>query len=228
MNDSNHPRPGRSRRRRRGRPGQPGGRPGGPGRNQRSGQAFTGPMDHSYRHNTGSPGGGGGFGGGGGGGQRFRGSYQQQRFHPPQQDVEPVPAHLAADAPTRIVAVIDDLFFLAKVQETARKLNVKVDFVKTDKELLDRVTTANGHEQPSLIIVDLNNTGAKPLTTIPKLKSKLKGTSIIGFLSHVQGELKVKAQEAGFDAVMPRSALSQNLAQILRRHGAPDEQEAEQ
>ena len=185
-------------------------------------------MDHSYRHNTGSPGGGGGFGGGGGG-QRFRGSYQQQRFHPPQQEVEPVPAHLSADAPTRIVAVIDDLFFLAKVQETARKLNVKVDFVKTDKELLERATaTANGHEQPSLIIVDLNNTGAKLLTTIPKLKSKLKGTSIIGFLSHVQGELKVKAQEAGFDAVMPRSALSQNLAQILRRHGAPDEQETEQ
>ncbi|MCI0356079.1 MAG: response regulator, partial [Acidobacteria bacterium] len=150
-----------------------------------------------------------------------------QRFHPPQQDVEPVPAHVSASAPTRIVCVIDDLFFLAKVQETARKLNVKVDFVKSDKELLERATS-NGHEQPSLIIVDLNNTGAKPLTTIPKLKSKLKGTSIIGFLSHIQGELKVKAQEAGFDAVMPRSALSQNLAQILRRHGAPEDQESEQ
>lgn len=223
QNESSHPRPGRNRRRRRGRPGQPG-RPGGPGRNPRSGQVFTGPMDHSYRQNTGSAGGGGGYGGGG---QRFRGSYQQQRFHPPQQDVEPVPAHISADAPTRIVCVIDDLFFLAKVQETARKLNVKVDFVKSDKELLERATS-NGHDQPSLIIVDLNNTGAKPLTTIPKLKSKLKGTSIIGFLSHVQGELKVKAQEAGFDAVMPRSALSQNLAQILRRHGAPEESETEQ
>jgi CheY-like chemotaxis protein len=176
-------------------------------------------MDHSYRQNAG---GGGGFGGGGG--QRFRGGSYQQRFHPPQADVEPVPAHVAADAPTRIVCVIDDLFFLAKVQETARKLNVKVDFVKTDKDLLDRATS-NGHEAPSLIIVDLNNTGAKPLTTIPKLKSKLKGTSIIGFLSHIQGELKVKAQEAGFDAVMPRSALSQNLAQILRRHGAPEEEQ---
>ena len=216
MNESNHPHPGRGRRRRRGRPGQPG-RPGGPGRHSRGGgQVFTGPMDHSYRQNTG--------GQYSGGGQRFRG--YQQRFHPPQPDVEPVPASVSADAPTRIVCVIDDLFFLAKVQETARKLNVKVDFVKSDKELLDRATS-NGHDQPSLIIVDLNNAGAKPLTTIPKLKSKLKGTSIIGFLSHIQGELKVKAQEAGFDAVMPRSALSQNLAQILRRHGAPEE-EAEQ
>jgi hypothetical protein len=31
----------------------------------------------------------------------------------------------------------------------------------------------------------------------------------------VQGELKVKAQAAGCDAVLPRSAFSQNLPQIL-------------
>ncbi len=220
QNESNPLRPGRNRRRRRGRPGQPG-RPGGAGRNPRGAQPFTGPMDHSYRQSSGM-GGGGQYGGGG---QRFRAGYPPQRFHPPQPEVEPLV--LPEDAPTRIVCVIDDLFFLAKVQETARKLNVKVDFVKSDKELLERAIS-NGHDQLSLIIVDLNNAGAKPLTTIPKLKSKLKGTSIIGFLSHVQGELKVKAQEAGFDAVMPRSALSQNLAQILRRHGAPDEPETEQ
>jgi hypothetical protein len=67
---------------------------------------------------------------------------------------------------------------------------------------------------------------AKPLSVIPKLKSKLKkGTSIIGFLSHVQGDLKVKAQEAGCDMVLPRSAFSQNLPQLLRRHGTPEEAE---
>jgi len=44
---------------------------------------------------------------------------------------------------------------------------------------------------------------------IPKLKSKLKkGTSIIGFLSHVQGDLKQKAHEVGCDMVLPRSAFS--------------------
>ena len=32
----------------------------------------------------------------------------------------------------------------------------------------------NGEEKPSLIIFDLNNANAKPLTLIPKLKSKLK------------------------------------------------------
>jgi CheY-like chemotaxis protein len=82
----------------------------------------------------------------------------------------------------------------------------------------------NGEEKPSLIIFDLNNNGVKPLTLIPKLKSKLKkGTSIIGFLSHVQGDLKQKAHEVGCDMVLPRSAFSQNLPQLLRRHGAPED-----
>jgi CheY-like chemotaxis protein len=120
-----------------------------------------------------------------------------------------------------ILAFIDDLFFMAKVQETARKLNVKVSFVKSDKEVLDMV--AAGEEKPSLIIIDLNHHTVKPLTVIPKLKSKFKKeTNIIGFLSHLQGELKVKAQEAGCDMVLPRSAFSQNLPQLLRRHATSE------
>jgi len=46
----------------------------------------------------------------------------------------------------------------------------------------------------------------------------LKSIPIIGFVSHVQGELKMKAQDAGANMVMARSAFSQNLQQILRRH----------
>ena len=68
---------------------------------------------------------------------------------------------------------------------------------------------------------------AKPLTLIPRIKSKLKrGTSVIGFLSHLQGDLKAKAMEAGCDMVMPRSAFSQNLPNLLRRHGLDAELEA--
>ncbi len=174
-------------------------------------------MDHSYRN---KPQGAGN--GPGGGNNRFRpgpmtsgapGFFQHA-------EVEPLPAR--EDASTRIFAFIDDLFFRTKVQETARKLNVKVEFVKTEKDVLERVEASE--EQPSLIIFDLNNAAAKPLSTIPKLKSRLKkGTSIVGFLSHVQGDLKVKALEAGCDAVLPRSAFSQNLPQLLRRHGASQE-----
>jgi len=141
----------------------------------------------------------------------------------PQPEPEPLPA--TVEASSRIFAFIEDLFFMAKIQETARKLNVKVEFVKSDKDMAEKMQQ-NGEEKPSLIIFDLNNANVKPLTLIPKLKSKLKkGTSIIGFLSHVQGDLKQKAHEVGCDMVLPRSAFSQNLPQLLRRHGAPEDAE---
>ena len=199
---------GRNRRRRGRRPPNRGGQPG-RDRQQHSG-IFTAPMDHNYR--------GGQSGGGGRGGRGGR-----PGFAPAYAPPEPEPLPHREDATSRIFAFVDDLFFQAKIQETARKLNVKVEFVKSEKDLIDRVKQ-NGEEKPSLIIFDMNNVAAKPLTLIPKLKTKLKkGTSIIGFLSHVQGDLKQKAHEVGCDMVLPRSAFSQNLPQLLRRHGAPDE-----
>ncbi|HUZ04209.1 MAG TPA: hypothetical protein VMU62_02535 [Acidobacteriaceae bacterium] len=130
------------------------------------------------------------------------------------------------EVPTRIYCFIEDLFFLAKIQETARKLGVKVVFVKNDKDIVQRLADAPELERPALIVFDLNNANAKPLTLIPKLKAKLKRTaSVIGFLSHLQGDLKVKATEAGCDVVMPRSAFSQNLPNLLRRYGVEDEVE---
>ena len=170
-------------------------------------------MDHSYRAAL----------SGNGNGQGAR--RQRPGFAAPfaPADPEPLPAP-REDANSRIFAFVDDLFFQAKIQETARKLNVKVEFAKIDKDLAERMKQ-NGEEKPSLIIFDLNNANAKPLTLIPKLKAKLKkGTSIIGFLSHVQGDLKQKAHEVGCDMVLPRSAFSQNLPQLLRRHGAPEEE----
>jgi CheY-like chemotaxis protein len=202
---------GRSRRRRGRRPSNRSG-PLGARDRQQSG-IYSAPMDHSYR---------GALGGDKGGG---RGRGGRPGFAPAYTPMEPEPLPPNEDANSRIFAFVDDMFFQAKIQETARKLNVKVEFVKNEKDMLERIKL-NGEEKPSLVIFDMNNVNAKPLTLIPKLKSKLKKTSIIGFLSHVQGDLKQKAHEVGCDMVLPRSAFSQNLPQLLRRHGAAEDETA--
>jgi hypothetical protein len=46
----------------------------------------------------------------------------------------------------------------------------------------------------------------------------VKGINVVGFVSHVQGELKQKAQEAGCNMVLARSAFSQNMQQIFKRY----------
>jgi hypothetical protein len=207
---------------------------GGGGKQQRGPRSFVGPMDHSYRavngnfaetppstiesHSNGNyQGRSNGHGGG-------RGGYQSDSQPIDYSQGRTIP--IAEDAPTKIFFFIEDLFFIAKIQETARKLGVKVAFVKNDKEAIASLVSGEEEDRPGLIVFDLNNANAKPLTLIPKLKTKLKrSTSIVGFLSHLQGDLKAKAVEAGCDTVMPRAAFSQNLPNLLRRYGIVDEEE---
>jgi hypothetical protein len=66
--------------------------------------------------------------------------------------------------------------------------------------------------------VDLNCASCDPISLINNLKHGKTRIPVIGFVSHVEVELKKKAQEAGADMVMARSAFSTNLPQILKRH----------
>jgi hypothetical protein len=186
---------------------------------QKGPRQFVGPMDHSYRVANGNVADGPPstipFQGNG------HGAYYNDT--PSPRGITP---SIAADAPTKIFFFIEDLFFLAKIQEASRKLGVKVEFVKGDKDVIARITDCAEADRPALLVFDLNNAAVKPLTVIPKLKAKLKkSVSIIGFLSHLQGDLKMKAIEAGCDTVMPRSAFSQSLPNLLRRYGMEEEED---
>jgi hypothetical protein len=206
-----------------GPPAQPGNSISGQQQGRRKGRQkgprmFVGPMDHSYRAVNGNVADGPPstipVSSNGHGGSYYSDAYAQQ--------ASPV----REDAPTRIFCFIEDLFFLAKIQETARKIGVKVEFLKGEKDQIARIFDAPENEKPSLLVFDLNNLNAKPMALIPKFKSKFKkAVSIIGFLNHLQGDLKMKAIEAGCDVVMPRSAFSQSLPVLLRRYGVEEEEE---
>jgi len=121
--------------------------------------------------------------------------------------------------PNRVLAAVSDLFFSVKLTEAAKRAGLALEFVKEPKELLEKAVSA---QKPSLIIFDLNFEALQPLKLIGKLKGKAetKGISLIGYLSHVQAELKQQAQEAGCDMVLARSAFSQNLPLIFKRHSS--------
>jgi hypothetical protein len=185
---------------------------------------FVGPMDHSYRDASAD------FAQAPASTVQLNGRRNGHRHHGDNQPIDhsmPRAIPIPENAQTHIYFFIEELFFVAKIQETARKLGVKVAFMKGDnKDSLAELTSGEDTNRPALIVFDLNNANAKPMTLIPKLKSKLKrSVSIIGFLSHLQGDLKAKAVEAGCDVVMPRSAFSQNLPNLLRRYGAHEEEE---
>jgi hypothetical protein len=185
---------------------------------QKGPREFVGPMDHSYRAANGN------VADGPPSTIPLMGSNHGAYY--PDAYPQAAPAPIREDAPTRIFCFIEDLFFLAKIQETARKLGVKVEFVKGDKDSVARILDVSDAERPALLVFDLNNLNAKPMALIPKFKAKFKkAVSIIGFLNHLQGDLKMKAVEAGCDTVMPRSAFSQSLPNLLRRYGVEEEEE---
>ena len=112
-----------------------------------------------------------------------------------------------------VIAAVDDMFFMSKIRAAAESLNVTVRFVRNG----DALFSAAVESRPALIIVDLQSQKLAPLELARRLKSdeQLSTIPLLGFYSHVETELRNQAQSAGFDRILPRSAFSTNLAEIL-------------
>jgi CheY-like chemotaxis protein len=114
----------------------------------------------------------------------------------------------------KIVAVVDDLFFLAKIQQTARQLSVEVEAV-APADLQGRLAQGG----TSAVLLDLNHRSGAAIEVIKAAKrdSLTLNVPVVGFLSHVQTDLAQAARAAGCDRVLARSAFSQQLPQLLRQ-----------
>ena len=93
---------------------------------------------------------------------------------------------------SKIIVVIDDMFFASKVNATAQQIGANVIYAKTPDDILAKAQS----ELPSLIIFDLNSMRSKPVETIKSIKEndQLKAIPILGFLSHVQVDLQQQAE----------------------------------
>jgi CheY-like chemotaxis protein len=122
-----------------------------------------------------------------------------------------------ANGNTDVLALVDDLFFQARLAETARKLGVTLKTVSTGAALVKTLEAAPDGapgDLPRLVIVDLNaRQGA--LEAIEQLQRSGNTIPVIGFLSHVQTELAERARAAGCKQVMPRSSFTADLPEIL-------------
>jgi CheY-like chemotaxis protein len=111
-----------------------------------------------------------------------------------------------------VLVVMADLFFSATIIDIAKKLGITVQLLKDRETLLEKIGT-----RPAAVIFDLNYAAADPIGLIREMKANPETSAIrtIGFVSHVQVELKSRAQEAGCDVVLARSAFAQKLPELL-------------
>ena len=116
-----------------------------------------------------------------------------------------------------IAVLVEELLFRSKIETTARQLKIGVANLKGDEGEQEVLTAA---ASAALVVLDLNH---KKVDAIEWLK-KFKGNPstgrvpVLGFLSHVQADLKKKAVEARCDLVVPRSVFSDQLAHLLTRY----------
>lgn len=114
----------------------------------------------------------------------------------------------------RVLAAVDDMFFASKIRATAESMGVEFERARTLESAIERARA----NRPSVILADLHsqNCDAFALAQTLKADAHLRDVPLVGFFSHVQTELRDRAQAAGFDRVLARSAFTQLLPELIQ------------
>jgi len=113
----------------------------------------------------------------------------------------------------QIIAAVDDLFFASKIRAVAEHLGVSIEFARSDQAVRESLSK----ETPDLIILDLHSQKVPAVALAKEIRAdeRLGKVKLVGFFSHVETQMAADAQKAGFDQVLPRSAFTNRLAEIL-------------
>ncbi len=122
----------------------------------------------------------------------------------------------------RVLALIPDLLFGSRVQSALTAADHDVELVGDEGLLRGRLARGGetAGDAPAVLVVDLTN----PDLDGPALLESLSGegglgqrTRTLGFYSHVDGAARVRAEQAGFDLVVPRSRMAREGPQLVER-----------
>jgi len=120
----------------------------------------------------------------------------------------------ARQQPT-VAMVIDDLFFVSKVQSPLIALGLLPRPLTTCPALEAYLQTA---PMPILMIVDLTLRSADALAMMHTLRASPRGAAvpILAFGAHVAVEMTQKALAAGATRVVAKSTLSQHFVELVQ------------
>ena len=114
-----------------------------------------------------------------------------------------------------VLVLVDDLLFTSKIRAAAKAAGVSLAFARSSAAALEEMRK----NPPSLVVLDLNNPRTDPLGTVTAMKADptLAGIATVAYVSHVQTELIAAARQVGINEVLPRSAFSERLPELLSR-----------
>jgi hypothetical protein len=115
-----------------------------------------------------------------------------------------------SDASPQVVAVVKDLFFVARIRETARLAGVPLAFARSAEEL------AASPAHPRFVLLDL--TGGFDYEAIFRTV-EARGLPVLAFTTHVLAS-HTKPWHARCARVVTKETLTADLPELLRQGGA--------
>ena len=112
-----------------------------------------------------------------------------------------------------VVALVDDLMFLSRIREAAKRQGAQVRAVRTVADLVDACRAG-----ALTVIMDLDTPRLPVMDAIATVAGDpaLSGVQLVGFYSHVETDRARDARDAGCRTVLPRSAFVRQLDDLLR------------
>jgi hypothetical protein len=112
------------------------------------------------------------------------------------------------EAERRVVAVVRDLFFVARIRETARLAGVPLDFARTPEELTAALATP-----PRFVLLDLT-AGFDYARLFESLQAGGR-PPVLGFTTHALAR-QTQPWHGRCERVITKEALTQELPALLR------------
>ena len=113
----------------------------------------------------------------------------------------------------RVTALVPDLLFGSKVRAMLEGAGLEVELVASEPETWDKVAGID------VLVVDLTSDEVDGVVIVDTLRSggELHGVRTLGFYAHVDQETRRRANEVGFDLVVPRSRMAREGAELVAR-----------
>lgn len=114
--------------------------------------------------------------------------------------------------PAAVAAAVDDLMFLSRIREAAKRKGVEVRAVRTAAQAVE----ACG-QGARMVVLDLDTPRLPALEILAAVAGDpaLSAVALVGFYSHVETERARDARAAGCRTVLPRSAFVRDLDALL-------------
>jgi hypothetical protein len=122
-----------------------------------------------------------------------------------------------------VLALVDDLLFGSRLQGSLATAGHEVELIADEPALRERIAAVPAPHD-TVLVIDLTSEEVDGVSVLEALAgegrlSGLRGT--LGFFAHVDTAMRARAEEAGFDLVVPRSRVARDAPALIERLSAP-------